>query len=295
MVSYQRIKIRPTTFTQYRQITRDYIIPEIGQLLIRDLRPDHIQHLYNKKLSEGLGIRSVKTIHSVLHNALNQAVKLGILNRNPAKATSPPNPTQKEMKFYDQTQVHQLLISAKLTEDRYHALFKLAVTTGMRQGELLGLRWSDLDLQTGTLRVSRQLKRRKGGGFRFAPPKSKAGIRTLVIGSDTMKILREHQRILHRDMLEAGEKWKEHNLIFPSLVGTPPSQANSSSGLSWLIKHAGLPEIRFHDLRHTAASLMLNNGIPLIVVSRRLGHSQPSITLNVYGHMSHQFTEKWQT
>ncbi|MEX2161962.1 MAG: site-specific integrase [Anaerolineales bacterium] len=277
--------IRFTTFEQYQQITRDYIKPLLGNVKVFELRPEHVQHLYATHLQNGASARTVRMVHCVVHRSLNQAVQMGLIDRNPASFVKPPRLKRKEMKFYDEGQVQALLITAEAAQDRYLALWKVAVTTGMRMGELLGLKWVDLDWSKGYLQVRRQLKVTRGGGFHFAEPKSKAGLRAIVLGLDTLSLLKVHQDQLHQERVQLGDRWKEQDLIFPSSVGTPTRPGKILVRFKRLIKLAGLPEIRFHDLRHTAASLMLNNGIPLIVVSRRLGHAQPSITLNVYGHM----------
>ncbi|KAA3648860.1 MAG: site-specific integrase [Chloroflexi bacterium] len=233
----------------------------------------------------GVSDRSVRMIHTVLHRSLSQAVQYGLLLKNPATGVNLPKRQWKEMKFYDEGQVQRLLKSAREHQPRYLALFKLAITTGMRQGELLGLKWVDLDWNRQTLHVRRQLKRRKGGGFRFASPKTNAGVRKLALGADTIQLLRVHQKLIREDKSKAGSKWKENDMMFPSLVGTPTQPDKIINRFKRIASKAGLPEIRFHDLRHTAASLMLNNNIPLLVVSRRLGHSKPSVTLDVYGHL----------
>lgn len=277
--------LRNTTLTQYKQVTRDYILPALGNEKVKELSTDQIQRLYKKQLDKGLGARSVKTIHAVLHVALNRAVELGVLSKNPASAAKPPKPKQKEMQFYDKRQVKRFLQTAKENEDRYLALFKLAITTGMRQAELLALKWSDVDLEKGNLKVQRQLKRIPGGGFTYTAPKTKAGKRTVLIGEDMINSLVSHQKQLTQDRLVAGEKWKENNLMFPSSVGTHTQPDKLLKRFKRIAKQAGLPIIRFHDLRHTAASLMLNSGVPAIVASRRLGHSKPSITLDIYGHL----------
>lgn len=273
------------TLAQYGQVARDHISNEIGTIKIRELKPEQIQKLYTRKLDAGMGERTVREIHAVLHNALNHALRLGIIKNNPASLVNPPRAKRKEMKFFDQTQVQQLLITAQNQNDRYLPLFKLAITTGMRQAELLGLKWQDLDFFQRSLSISRQLKLKPGGGFFFDPPKSKAGNRTIILGQSTVNLLREHRKRVNEDMIRAGEKWIENDLIFPNLRGNPTFPDKIIKRFKRLIREAGLPEIRFHDLRHTAASLMLNNGVPVIVVSKRLGHSQASITLDVYGHL----------
>ena len=189
------------------------------------------------------------------------------------------------MRFLDENQVQQFMIVAKAQNDRFFTLYYLAISTGMRQGELLGLKWADLDWEKGELTVCRQLTKKKGGGFELTSPKTKAGIRQISLGSNALDILREHRKAQQLERQAAGVHWQDQGLVFTSSIGTPIDRSNMRLFFKALLKDAGLPDIRFHDLRHTAASLMLNNGIPLMIVSRRLGHAQPSITLDVYGHL----------
>ncbi len=274
---------RRTTWRQYRYVTRKFIDPALGHVKLSELRPRGIQELYDRSLKDGVGIQSVSKIHTVLHSALSHAVKTGILGQNPASATIPPVPPTREMDILDEIQVNQLLIAAK--GHRLEALFHLAVTTGMRQMELLGLKWSDLDWDRQSIVVQRQLARRSHDGRKFVAPKTKAGRRMIALGSLTIEALKDHYDRQLAERCVAGDEWKEHGLIFPTSVGTPISPRNLLRDFRKLLRRAALPRIRFHDLRHTSASLMLNHGVPLIVVSKRLGHARPSITLDIYGHL----------
>lgn len=275
--------LRVRTCTQYEQIVRDHINPQLGQIKLFDLRPEHIQKLYNAHLKAGIGPRTVQLTHAVLRRALVHAVKLGLLERNPAAATVPPRPKPAEMKILDERQVSLFLSAAK--ESRNEALYCLALTTGMRQSELLGLQWADLDWTKKTLKIQRQLKRKRGGGFNYLTPKTKAGKRTITLGSKTIETLRAQVNHQATERLVAGERWQEHNLLFPSTIGTPMDQKHLHRDFKAILVRGGLPDIRFHDLRHTAISIMLNHNVPLIAVSRRVGHSRPSITLDIYGHL----------
>lgn len=277
--------LRYNTIKQYEQVTQQYILPALGNFPIRDIKPEQIQRLYNNMVKKGFGLRTVQLVHSVLHRALVHGVKLGLLSRNPDDATTPPKPKRKEMRFLDENQVQQFLIVAKAQNDRFYTLYYLAIATGMRQGELLGLKWADLDWEKGELTVRRQLTKKKGGGFELTAPKTKAGIRPISLGNNALEVLREHREAQLLERQAIGVHWQDQGLVFTSSIGTPIDRSNMCWFFKALLKNAGLPDIRFHDLRHTAASLMLNNGIPLIVVSRRLGHAQPSITLDVYGHL----------
>lgn len=170
----------PTTFEQYSQVARDHIVPLLGSIKLIDLRPDQVQKLYTKKLQAGISTRSVRLIHAVLHRSLQHELKLSSISRNPASATTPPKSEQKEMKFLTEAEITQFLIAA--ADSRLRTLYQLAITTGMRQGEILGLQWADLDWGRRTLQIKRQLKHKKGGGFRFPPPKTKAGRRVVELG-----------------------------------------------------------------------------------------------------------------
>jgi integrase len=274
---------RHSTWIHYDHLVRAYIIPRFGTVKLKDLRTEQIQNLYNQMLADNIGAYTIIKLHTMLHSALEQAVKSGLAHRNVTDPAIPPKEPNKEMKILDESQVSQLLVTAHGT--RYEALLHLAVATGMRQMEILGLKWSDLDWIKQTIKVERQLDRYNNEGVQFSPTKTRNGRRTIALGDRTCEILRQHYDRQHETQKKAGEAWQEYGLIFTSANGTPIHFRNLLRDFKHLLKAAGLPIIRFHDLRHTAASIMLNYGIPVIVVSRRLGHAKPSITLDVYGHL----------
>lgn len=271
------------TWKQYEYYIRAYISPNIGKVKIRNLRPDHIQTLYNKLYEEQVGIDTIRKLHDALHSALQQATRTGMVSRNPASFVRPPKKPETEMKILNESQVSQFLIATQ--GHPWEALFHLAVISGMRQMELLGLKWTDLDWGRQTLKIERQLLRPEGEVVQFAPPKTRYGKRSIVLGNKTIEILRKHHDRQRMDQKKAGDGWKENGLIFTTRNGTPIHPHNLCRDFKKLLKDAGLPPIRFHDLRHTAASILLNQDIPVISVSRRLGHARASITLDVYGHL----------
>jgi integrase len=279
--------IRPTTLYQYRMTCRRYIYPILGSIKLCNLHPELIQRLYANNLDSGIGARTVRIIHAVLHSAFEKALKLGILGRNPVDATTPPRVESKEMRIYDENQVNQLLLAAR--GNKNEALYHLAIATGLRQSELLGLKWSDLDWQKRTLSIQRQLKRNGKKDDLFSQPKTKNGRRVIILGSITIDKFREHWDRQNMERLFAGERYQDNDLIFPTPIGTPKNQSNLFREFKQFIRSAGLPEIRFHDLRHTAASLLLNHNIAPIIVSRRLGHYKVSMTLDTYGHLIPEF------
>ncbi len=280
----KKTSLRTSTWTHYEGVIRRHVIPAVGAIKIRDLTPQHIERLYNRLHKNGVGIPTIDKIHTALHSALAHATKTGLISRNPISPTIRPKAPPQEMKFLDDNQVHTLLIS--LMGHRWEALFHLAVVSGMRQMEILGLKWSDLDWDNKIIQVDRQLSRKQNSGdVQFAPLKTKFSIRQVDLGDRSIQMLSKHlaQQQVARE--NAGDKWVENDLIFTNTTGSPIHYRNLLRDFKIILKRAGLPEIRFHDLRHTAASLMLNNGVAPLVASRRLGHARPSITLDIYGHL----------
>jgi len=275
--------VRPKTATQYAQIVHQHICPSLGKTKLKDLRPDMIQSLYNAKLSDGIGARTVSLIHAVLHKALNYALKMGMIVRNPADAVTKPKSRRAEMHTLDDTQARNFLLAAQ--ESRLYALYHVAISTGLRIGELLGLKWSDLDWTTHKISVQRQLQRLTGKGLVFSEPKTRAGRRVIVLGKSTINVLHEHFDDQFEERKQADKEWNKLDLIFVSSEGTPLDQRNVTRDYKEILKKAGCPEIRFHDLRHTAASLMLQQNVHPKVVQERLGHSDISLTLNTYSHV----------
>lgn len=275
--------LRPKVAHQYERIVANHISPTLGSTKLRELRPEQIDQLYQAELRLGIGNRTIRLTHAVLHRALKKANQMGYIVRNPADSATPPRLVCKEMMVLDEEQVVRFLIAAR--NSRNYALFLLAVKSGMRQGELLGLKWSDLNWTSGVLQIRRQLQRVPGHGFTFCEPKTRAGRRTIQLGEGTLVALRDHLDLQQHEKLHLAGKWQESDLIFPSSIGTPMDLRNLLRDYKEVLVNAGLAPIRFHDLRHTAASIMLNRNIPVLTVSRILGHSKPSITLDIYGHL----------
>ncbi len=278
-----KTSLRPKTWGQYGQVIRQHILPELGKTKLKDLRPDQIQSFYNRKLKAGTSPSTVRIIHAVLHKALGDALRWGLMSRNPVSVVLKPKVSRREMQVLSADQVQQFLICTSGV--RNEALYHLAISTGLRQGEILGLKWSDLDWEAASLQIQRQVQRAPGEGLKLVEPKSAAGRRLIVLGPSTLEKLLKHSKKQRSDRILVGEQWQENDLIFPSTVGTPMDQKRLHTNFKKLLRKAELPEIRFHDLRHTAATLMLQQGIHPKVVQERLGHSQISVTLDTYSHV----------
>lgn len=270
-----RPSIRPTTYQRYATLVRNYISPRIGTVELGKLSPVHVQALYADLERDGVSPRMRQFIHAVLHRAMEQAVKWQLIARNPCAAVERPRVPRKEFRVLDADEARRLLEAAK--GDRLEALLVLALTTGMRQGELLGLQWEDVDLKNGTIYVRRTLLEVDG---RLTTGETKSGRnRRLDLPEIAVEALREHRK---RMMAEGHPgPW-----VFCDTKGGPIRKNNLIR--RWfkpLLEKAGLPEIRFHDLRHTAATLLLTLGVHPKVVQERLGHSQISVTLDTYSHV----------
>ncbi len=275
--------IRQKTAFQYLQIIRRHVVPVLGKVKLMDLRPDQIQALYNAKLKAGVSPRTVQLIHAVLRVALNQALRWDLIGRNPVRAVICPKYAKKEMCTFTAEQVKVLLSAVK--GSRFEALFWLAVTAGLREGELLGLKWPDIDWKSRRLKIQRQVQRLDRIGIVFSEPKSAKSRRVILLSQKVMAKLGDHVHYQEKEKLFAGDRWKDNDLIFPSSIGTPLDPRNFYENYRLVLRKAGLPLIRFHDLRHTAATLMLQEGVHPKIVQERLGHADINLTLNTYSHV----------
>jgi integrase len=274
--------VRNTTYERYEQITRTHIVPMLGAIKLKALTPTHVRGLYKEKLSS-LSPRTVQYIHVTLHKALKQAVSDGLIPRNATEAVKPPQVRREEIRPLTPEQVKMLLDAA--SGDRLEALYVLAVHTGLRQGELLGLKWDDIDLQARTLQVRRALTTAKGGP-RLAAPKTKGSRRRVSLTRVAAQAFKGHLERQLEEIDRAGSLWQENGLVFASETGAPLDRRDlTSRRFKPLLERAGLPHFRFHDLRHTCATLLLTQNVNPKVVSEMLGHSSIAITLDTYSHV----------
>ena len=263
-LSVKRTSIKESTWRLYESTIQNHIEPILGK-------------------EKNIGNRTIQVIHTVINSSLKKAVKRGMILSNPAQSITPPKYTSPEMEFYSEHEITQLLVAVEGTS--IEALIHLAITTGLRQSELLALKWSDIDWGRTVISVRRQLKRKYKKRDYFTSLKTKSGLRVISLGAKTVQKLREHHQKQIDQKEKVGDQWEENNLIFPSGVGTPLMQRNLFRKFKQILRDSGLREIRFHDLRHTAASLMLNHGVSPLIVAKRLGHSKISVTLDTYGHL----------
>ncbi len=254
----------------------------IGAVKLQKLNPQQIQSLLNLRLQEGLSPRTVQYILVVLRIALGQALKWGLVARNVAQLVDPPRVERRSFPPLTPQEAQQLLAAAK--NDRLGALYSVALALGLRQGETLGLSWSDVDLDNRELRVRRALQR-VDGKLRLVMPKSKQSQRVIALPDMVVKALHVHRARQLQERLLAGPQWNETGLVFTNKIGKPIEPRNLVRIFKRMLATAALPDRRFHDLRHSAASLLLAQGVHPRVVMETLGHSQISLTMNTYSHV----------
>jgi integrase len=282
--------VRKSTHEGYEYAIGPHIKPALGRIKLKDLNPAQIRWFYRERLDSGLAPATVHKMHVVLHKALKAAVADGLIPRNAAAGLKLPRITREEIDPLTEEQSRRLLESVR--GDRLEALYVLALNTGMRQGELLALKWDDVDLERGILRVRRTLTH-ADKAFVLGEPKTKNSRRTIRLTTGALDALRAHLSRQLREMEQMGSLYQPGGLIFATQSGTIINPSNlRNRSFKPLLKHAGLPEIRFHDLRHTCATLLLGRDVNAKVVSEMLGHSSISITLDIYSHLLPDMQEK---
>jgi integrase len=282
-----RNRVRPKTYKDYAGLTRVHIVPALGHVKLKNLTSLHVQSFYGSKLESGLSKRTVEYIHTVLHAALKQAVRWELVPRNVTDSVDPPRPEKEERPTFNLEQARLFLEAAR--GNRFEALYVLVIQTGMRRGELLGLRWHDVNLEKGLLHVRQALA---PDGKSFSLPKTSYGRRTIRLTPEAVEALRKRRIAQNEDRLRQGGSWRDHGLVFCSTVGTPMSPDNFvKRSYKPLLERAELPQIPFHCLRHTFATLMMPNGHPK-VVQEMLGHSRVSTTLDIYSHASQDMQDE---
>jgi integrase len=286
-----KLIIRPRSYERYAEIVRLHIVPIMGKIKLQALAPQHVQMLQAQKTQEGLSSTTVAAIHGVLHKALEDAVKLGLVTRNVCDAISPPRKHHKEISPLTADQVRRLLEAAK--GHPHEALFVLALATGMRRGELLGLKWQDINFTTGMLYVRRtlsrlptQMGRQRGDLYIETEPKTKNSRRSIALAKFALEALEQHRKRQEKIKEQAGDYWIDNDYVFCDEYGEHLDPGYGALvQLKRLLKKAGLPDIRFHDLRHSAATLLLSMGVHPKIVQEILGHSEISMTMDVYSHV----------
>ena len=283
-IRFKEHNLRPKTSQDYNRILGKYIFPYFKELHLSDLNTHLINQFYCSLVEGKTGFRTIRYIHSILRVALKDAMFQGLISSNPTTGAILPRWNKQEMHALEEKEVQRFLVAA--IDSRFYYFYYLAIVTGMRLGELIGLKWIDIDFHSQVITVRRQAQAIRGRGIIFSEPKTRSGVRKIKVQAHTMDALLEQQKRIRNLRLIAGNKWMENDLVFPSNVGSALITNHLRIDFRKRLSMAGLPRIRIHDLRHTAATLLINHNVPIIVISKMLGHSKPSVTLDFYGHCS---------
>lgn len=287
---YARNNTAPRTYERYKEIVDKNLIPALGSIPLTKLKPQHIQSYYDNALLEGrrdgkggLSAQTVYHYHRILFKALRHAVKQNIIVRNVCESVEPPRPEYKPMNAADSNNVSVLLEAASGTP--YYVLIFTAIFTGLRRSEILALKWQNVDLDLATMSITETLHHLKTGEYIFRQPKSKRGRRNIALSPALAILLRRHRTVQEALREQLGSKLETDDLVFSDIKDNPMRPNTVTRAFHILATKAGMPKLRFHDLRHTHASLMLSQGIHPKIVSERLGHSSINITLDTYSHV----------
>ncbi len=282
-LAHARGRVRVTTYLGYESLIRCYVLPALGEVRLSELSPLHIQRLYSSLLvpERRLSAGTVLNLHLVLSQALGQAVRWGILERNPAKGAQPPRPVRPEPVVVDPMMASRIV--AALQGSAVELPGMMAIATGMRRGEILGLRWADLGQDLHQAQVRRTLHT-TGRGLAFSEPKTRKSRRAVAL-PEILRPCLSRARLEQALRRSKAPGWQDLDLVIDRKDGGPLHPATLSSRWRLFLARSGLPHIRFHDLRHAHATLMLLKGVHPKVVSERLGHASVGITLDIYSHV----------
>ncbi|MFJ3528093.1 tyrosine-type recombinase/integrase [Streptomyces sp. NPDC090132] len=300
-------RLRENTHTRYAACVRLHLIPGLGTKRIAHLTSKDVRTFLDRLrttcqcCAQGLDTErkrccaigeccqkqlsalTVTYVHSVLKSALEHAVREDELPRNVARNVKTTTHQPRRFRPLTAAEARQFLDAARA--DRLHALYELALRTGLRKGELLGLHWEDLDLTTGTASIRHSLQRTRTGGLTHLPTKTRASERRIALPTECIHSLKKHQEQQNREQGEAGVRWKDSGLVFSTPTGRPLDPANLTRRFRSFLNRAGLRRIRFHDLRHSTATLLLEQGVDLVVIKELLGHAHIGVTAGVYAHV----------
>ncbi len=277
-------RVRPSTLATYRGYVTNRIIPGLGKHRLDRLQPEHLERFYRRLETEGLAAATILQIHRIVGRALNVAMQRGKLARNVATLVDAPSVQRQEVQPLTVEEARAVLAAAASL--RNASRWSVALALGLRQGEALGLLWDDVDLDTGVLKVKNALQRQPGRGLVLVPPKSRAGRRSIPLPAELVQSLRAHKSWQMAERLRAGSAWRGHGFVFATPTGSPVDPRNDHATWKRLLQTAGVRTARLHDARHTAATLLLSQGVPARVAMEILGHSQVSLTLGTYSHVS---------
>ncbi|MEQ6390384.1 site-specific integrase [Bacillaceae bacterium S4-13-58] len=283
-LEHKRVNVSAGTYAHYKPFVMNHWIPNLGMAKLNDVKPSDIQEIYDESVeNEVVSVRSIGHMHRILNNAYNTAIKWELATRNPCTAIKPPKPEKYEMTTWDEFEVQHFLEFTK--DDIYYIGYLLALSTGMRKGEILGVRWQDIDFNNQMLSVRQAVTRKKGGGFTIGELKNDNSDRTISLFDHVIEELKDHRKKQMEYKMKHRDKYKDNDLVLAASNGSFILPRNFDRQWKPLMKKSGLKQIRFHDFRHTHATLMLKQGVHPKIVQERLGHSSISVTMDLYSHV----------
>ncbi|WP_458411461.1 tyrosine-type recombinase/integrase [Schinkia sp. CFF1] len=291
--TYAKKNLKVSTSHGYEQMLKTRVYPALGHIPLDKLKPLHLQQFYSNLQEDGtrldgkkggLSARTVKHYHNCISSILQDAVEWQVLSINIAHNVKPPKPTEVEADFYTEEEVKAILCVIKDENFKYYVLFSLAITTGLRKGELLGLEWSNIDFENKQLEVKKTIMYRHGIGVYEDTPKSKSSKRTLSLSDTEVSLLQKYKEFQDKQKEELNGIWQDHDKLFTQWDGKPLHPNTPNNTFKKILEKHNLPIKNFHTLRHTNITLLLANNVDLKTVISRAGHQDGTLTLNRYGH-----------
>jgi integrase len=287
--STARERVRPSTYVSYQGHVRHHLKPALGTTKLRQLTPQQVNAMLSERVANGMSPTTANLIRATLRTALSSAVKWGMVSQNVA-ALSDPRPVRRQrVEPLSVEQIQILLIHA--TNDRIGPLLVVAVHTGLRQGELLGLRWQDVDIKGRSIQVRHTLTRPDGAPA-LTDPKTEQSRRSIRLSDHALAALEVQADRVAESRMAAASRWQENDLVFPTTIGTFQHSSNVTHRFQKMLADAGLPRRTFHGLRHSTASILLREGVDLFTVKEVLGHSQIALTADTYGHLTQKLSDE---
>lgn len=290
---YGEKSLSPTTLKRYREYLESRILPALGHFKLEQVKPLHLLEFYNNLQEDGIradgkaGGLSEQTVlhhHRLLSAMFQDAVEWQLLSMNPATNVKPPKVKKKKMDYYDEEETKQLLGRVQIEQPKYKLLINLAISTGLRKGELLGLEWSHVDFDKKLIHIVQSSLYVSGKGIITKSPKNESSKRSISLPAQILLLLKEYKSHQNEQRLQVGAQWKNSNRLFTTWDGAPIHPSTINNWFRKFIKRNNLKPIPFHGLRHTAATLLIGKGVHVKTISNRLGHTNISTTMDIYGH-----------
>ena len=291
--NHAEVQLSPKTLFRYKQILESRVLPAMGHLQVEQIKPVHLMEFYSNLREAGgrmdgkPGKLSEKTIlyhHRVISSILSSAVEWQVINSNPAARVKPPKVTKKQAPCYDESQIVAMLEALETEELKYQVIVQVALFSGQRRGEILGLEWRHIDFKEGTLTVEQASQYLPDRGVFVKPPKNESSKRLLSLPPFLLDLLRRYRKEQAEGRMLVGDAWQGTDRIFTTWDGRPMHPDTVSSWFPQFLERHGLPHLTFHGLRHSSATMSINEGLPAKSISGRLGHSSIGITMDLYGH-----------